>query len=86
MRATIVYIYLCGCIGIFECEAHFNRIIVPASVWGYEVMGGFTCFTVRRVSGGTGQVTGVTLGVLQSPWAVCSLNAGQSVKLGWGVI
>lgn len=27
--------------------------------------------------GGGGQVT-VTLGVLRSPWAVCSLNAGQS--------
>lgn len=49
MRATIVYIYLCDCIGVFECEAHFNMIIVPASVWGYEVMEGFTCFTVRRV-------------------------------------
>lgn len=33
MRATIVYIYLCDCIGIFECEAHFNMIIVPASGW-----------------------------------------------------
>lgn len=32
MRATIVYIYLCDCIGVFECEAHFNMIIVPASV------------------------------------------------------
>lgn len=52
MRATIVlYIYLCDCIGIFECEAHFNIIIVPASVWGYEVMEGFTCFTVRMFRG-----------------------------------
>lgn len=49
MRATIVYIYLCDCIGVFGCEAHFNVIIVPASVWGYGVMEGFTCFTVRRV-------------------------------------
>lgn len=50
MRPTIVYIYPCDCIGIFECEAHFNMIIVPASVWGgYKVMEGFTCFTVRRV-------------------------------------
>lgn len=32
MLATIVYIYLCDCIGVFECKAHFNMIIVPASV------------------------------------------------------
>lgn len=56
MRVTIVYIYLCDCIGVFECEAHFNMIIVPASVWGIQVMGGggekgewVTCFTVLRV-------------------------------------
>lgn len=51
MRATIVYIYLCDCTAISECEAHL--IIVPASVcvWGgsYKVMEGFTCFAVRRV-------------------------------------
>ena len=34
MRATIVYIYLCDCIEVFKCEAHFNMIIVPASVCG----------------------------------------------------
>lgn len=47
MRATIVYVYLCNCTGIFKCEAHFNMIIVPASLWGYEVMGGL--YRVRRV-------------------------------------
>lgn len=84
MRATIVYIYLCDCIGIFECEAHFNMIIVPASVcgvtrwWGALLVsqsGGFW--------GGKGQVM-MTLKVLRSPWAVCSLNAGQSPVWSWG--
>lgn len=47
MRATIVYIYLCDCTAISECEAHL--IIVPASVCvcvrgGYKVMEGVTCF------------------------------------------
>lgn len=45
MRATIVYIYLCsGCIGLFECEAHFSMIIVPASVWGLRGDGGLYLF------------------------------------------
>lgn len=40
MRATIVYIYVCDCIGISECEAHFNMIIVPASVCVCVGLGG----------------------------------------------
>lgn len=92
MRATIVYIYLCDSIVIFECEAHFNMIIVPASVCGgHEVMEGFTWFTVRlsfgRGEGGAGRWT-VTLQVPQSPWgsvqSQCRPEPG--VTPWWGVI
>lgn len=34
VHARINCLYLCGCIGLSECEAHFNMIIVPASVCG----------------------------------------------------
>lgn len=72
MRATIVYIYVCDCIGIFGCEAHFNVIIVPASVCvGLRSDGGLYLFHSQEgFHGGAG--TG------QSPWAVCSLDAGPS--------
>lgn len=82
MRATIVYIYLCDSIVIFECEAHFNMIIVPASVCGgHEVMEGFTWFTVRlsfgRGEGGRGGGRWLSR-CLRVRGAVCSLSAGQS--------
>lgn len=41
-----LFTYICDCIRIFECEAHFDVIIVPASVWGYKVIESSTCFTV----------------------------------------
>lgn len=41
-----LFTYICNCIRIFECEAHFDVIIVPASVWGYKVIESSTCFTV----------------------------------------
>lgn len=67
MRATIVYIYLCDSIVIFECEAHFNMIIVPASVCGgHEVMEGFTWFTVRLSFGRGGEVDGDSPGASES--------------------
>lgn len=93
MRATIVYIYLCDCIVIFECEAHFNMIIVPASVCvcggGHEVMEGFTWFTVRLSFGGEGWGGRWLSRCLRVCGAVCSLSAGQSPvwrRGGGGVI
>lgn len=81
MRATIVYIYLCDCIGIFGCEAHFNMIIVPASVCaGLRGDGGLYLFHSQEGfhGGQRGDGVMVTLQVLQSLWAVCSLDAGLS--------
>ena len=72
MRATIVYIYLCDCIVIFECEAHFNMIIVPASVcvWGGGSRGDGGLYLVHSQvefwGGGLGWT--VTLQVPQSLW------------------
>ncbi len=83
MRATIVYINLCDCFGLFECEAHFNKKIVPASVWGYVVMEGFTCFTVRRVFvGGKGTGGGDSPGASESVGsAQCQCRPEHRVKL-----
>lgn len=76
--AALVYIYVCSCLGLFGCEAHFNMIIIPASVCveGYEVMRALLHSQVR--------------GEQVSLWAVCSLSAGWSqcveVWRGSGVI
>lgn len=89
MRATIVYVYLCDCIGIFECEAHFNMIIVPASVCaGLRGDGGLYLFHSQEgFHGGRGGGGG---GDGDSPGASESVGSVQSrcrpeprLKLGW---
>lgn len=93
MRATIVYIYLCDCIGIFECEAHFNMIIVPASVCGgvtkwwrallVSQSGGLSWWVLGREFGTGGDPGGGS----ESVGCVLShCRPEPDGKLGWAVI
>lgn len=51
-RNNCLHISVRAAIGIFECEAHFKQDNSTSQCVcvcrGYEVMEGFTCFTVRR--------------------------------------
>lgn len=81
-RNNCLHISVRAAIGIFECEAHFKQDNSTSQCVcvcrGYEVMEGFTCFTVRRGFCWWGGGWWLFEVRVVSPWAVCSLNAGQS--------